>query len=190
MRYGIRSLLTVVAAVAVACALVVAARNTYYADRHQAESLLTKVQGISDVKLHSHVDVTEEVNSSSFTVEGHPGSIVQIGGLRRYEDEGRFSVSRIGKWKFRVSGRHYGGAYRADTGEPVESDYLGGSISLGPNSPYTHLIPFEVNTLQDLADHYTELVELFETWPREAEPGTVTLDDGTAQYYYVVDQGE
>jgi hypothetical protein len=49
------------------------------------------------------------------------------------------------------------------------------------------LIPFEINTLQDVVDHYAELVRLFETWPREAEPGTVTLEDGTTQYFYVIE---
>ena len=187
MRFGIRNLLLFVAAAAVVCALLVAARNLYDADRRQAQSILVEVKGISDIQLHSHIDVTEEVNSTSFSVDGHPDSIIGIGGLGHYEDDGRFSVSRIGKWRFRVSGHRYGGVYRADTGKPVKSDYFGWHIGLGPHSPYSELIPFEVNTLQDIVDHYADLVDLFETWPRESEPGTVMLDDGSTQYFYVVE---
>ena len=180
----------VVVLAAVACALFVAARNTYYSERHQTESALAEVQGISDVKLHSFVDITEEVNSSSFTVDGQPGSIVVLGGLTRYADEGRFSVSQIGKWTFRVSGRKHLGAYQADTREPVESEYLGFSLELGRNSPYNRLFPFELNTIQDLADHYAELIDLLEAWPREAEPGSVTLNDGTDEQFFVVEETE
>jgi hypothetical protein len=191
MQFGIRRLLIIVAAVAVLCALYVAARNlskaVYYAQRRQAESVLAEIKGISDIKLHSHVDIVEEVNSSRFSVDGQPNSIIAIGGLGHYEDEGKFAVNRIGKWQFRTFGRRYGGAYNASTGQPVESDYFGWHIQLGTASPYGDLIPFEINTLQDVVDHYAELVRLFETWPREAEPGTVTLEDGTTQYFYVIE---
>ena len=186
LRFGIRSLLIAAAAAAVMCALFVAARNQYYAERRQVNSVLADVDGISIISLHSHIDVTEEINGTSISVDLHPDSIVQLGGLRDYEDTGRFFVSRIGNWRFNVSGRRHMGAYKAATGEPVESEYVGGHIALGPDSPYSELIPFEVNTLQEVVDHYEDLVDLFETWPRESNPGTVTLEDGTTQYYYVV----
>jgi hypothetical protein len=172
------------------CVLFVFARSTYYSERRQTESVLATIKGISNISLHSHIDVTEEVNSSSFSVDGHPGSIVRLGGLCSYSDEGRFMVSQVGKWGFRISGRGYTGVYEAETGEPVESDYSGFHIAFGVDSPYQAMVPFEVNTLQDVVDHYDELVNLFETWPREAEPGTVTLEDGTTQYFYVIEEGE
>ena len=186
LRFGIKSLLLAAAAVAVMCALFVAARNQYYAERRQVHSVLAEVDGISITSLHSHIDVTEEINSTSISVDGHPDSIIQLGGLRHYEDTGRFYVSRIGNCRFNVSGRRHMGAYMTATGKPVESDYVGGHIVLGPGSPYSELIPFEINTLQDVVDHYEDLVDLFTTWPRESNPGTVTLEDGTTQYYYVV----
>lgn len=172
------------------CSLFVVGRNTYYSDRRQTEAVLATIRGISNIKLHSYIDITEEVNSSSFSVDSHPGSFVRLGGLCAFADKSKFTVSRIGKWTFRISGRNFGGAYKASTGEPVESDYVGYHIKLGVDSPYRKLIPFEVNTLQDVVDHYQELVDLFESWPREAEPGAVTLEDGTTQYYYVVEEGE
>jgi hypothetical protein len=115
---------------------------------------------------------------------------VVLGGLTHYANDGRFSVSRIGKWTFRVSGRRHLGAYSADTGKPVESEYVGFGIELGPNSPYQKLFPFELNTLQDVVDHYPELVDLFESWPRETEPGKVLLGDGTHQQYFVIEESE
>jgi hypothetical protein len=190
MQFGIRKTLLLTVGATVICLLFIVGRDTYYSERRQTESALATIKGISNIKLHSCVDVIEEVNSSSFSVDSHPGSIIRIGGLCHYADKGQFSVSRIGKWAFKISGRHFGGAYKASTGEPVESDYLGFHIILGVDSPYRKLIPFEVNTLQDLVDHYQDLVDLFETWPRETEPGKVTLEDGTTQYYYVVEEGE
>ena len=190
MQFGIRNLLLVFVVIAVMCELFVVGRNTFYSERRRTESALATIKGISNIQLHSCVDVIEEVNSSSFSVDSHPGSIIGVGGLCYYAEKHRFAVSQIGKWRFRISGRHYGGAYVAATGEPVESDYFGWHIALGVDSPYRELIPFEVNTLQDVVDHYQKLVDLFETWPREAEPGTVTLEDGTTQFFYVVEQGE
>jgi hypothetical protein len=177
----------VVVIVAVICGLFVAARNQYYAERLQVQSILAEVNRISDVTLHSHVDVMEEVNSTSIAIQGVPESIVTFGGFAHYEGDSRFSVARIGKWRFRVSGRRHSGVYSQATGEPVESDYIGGNIGLGPRSPYQDLIPFKVSTIQDVVDHYEDFVDLLETWPRESAPGAVTLDDGTTQYFYVIE---
>ncbi|MCA9195028.1 MAG: hypothetical protein KDB03_24820 [Planctomycetales bacterium] len=188
MRFTIRNLLLVVTVVAVVCAILAYARRVYYADRWQANSMLADVKGISNIQLHSHTEVVEEVHSSSFAVEGHPHSIIEIGGLGQYQSERRFSLTRIGKWTFRVSGCGHIGVSVAATGEAVESDYFGGAIELGPDSPYKKLFPFEVESLQDVVDHYPELIILFETWPREDEPGQVMLEDGTTQSFYVVEE--
>ncbi len=180
----------VIAAVAVVCGLYAFTRSIYYAERGQTKSVLAEVKGISTVQLRAYIDVVEEVYSSSFTIDGQPDSIITIGSVSHYEDNGSFHVNRLGKWQFRTFGRRHAGAYEASTGKPVESDYKGFHIALGPNGPYKDLIPFEVNSLQDLVDHYGELVDLFETWPREAKPGTVVLDDGTTQYFYVVEDSK
>ena len=175
------------AAVGVLCAMFVAGRNVYFAERRQAHAVLAGVEGISNIHLQSCIDVTEEVNSVTFALDGRPDSVIELGGWSDYENSGRFYVGRIGKWTFRVSGRRHMSAHAKATGEPVESEYFGGHIELGPHSPYSDLFPFEVNTLQDLVDHYQDLVELLETWPRESAAGTVTLDDGSTQYYYVIE---
>lgn len=190
MRSESRNFLVAFIGVTVICVLYVSARDLYHAERRHAESLLSEVIGISNIQLNSTPDLAEEINSSRFTVDEHPGSIVEIGGLGDLADKGGFSVRRIGKWAFRVTGCRHLGIYNKDTGDPVESIYYGDTIRLGPNNPYKHLFPFEVNTLQDLADHYGELVELLESWPREAEPGTVTLDDGTTETFYVIENDQ
>jgi len=41
-----------------------------------------------------------------------------------------------------------------------------------------------------VVDHYRELVELLEAWPREAEPVALTLEDGTTQQFFVVKERE
>lgn len=190
MQFGIRRLLIAVVIVAVACTMYVAALNYYHSDRHQAKSVLAQVKGISNVKLLCHIDVIEEINGCSFSIDGQPGSMISVGGLRDYKDKGSFSVSKIGKWRFRIFGQRHMGNFLESTGEPIESNYLSGHLGLGPASPYRDLIPFEVNTLQDVVDHYGEFVDLLESWPREAKPGSVKLEDGTTQFFYVIEEGK
>lgn len=190
MQFGIRRLLIVVTVVAVACAMYVAALNYYYSDRHYAESVLAQVNGISNIKLLSHIDVIEEVNGGSFSVDGQPDSMITVGGLRAYKDQGCFTVSKIGRWRFRISGHRHMGNYLESTGEPIKSDYFSSHLELGPASPYRDLIPFEVNTLQDVVDHYAEFVDLLESWPREDKPGSVNLEDGTTQFFSVIEEGK
>lgn len=120
-------------------------------------------------------------------MDAYPDSVIAIAGLGDYHHEGHFFVGQIGKWRFRTFGRRHVGAYQEETGEPVESDYRGFHIQLGPTSPYRSLLPFDVATLQDVVDHYAELLVLLETWPLEAAPGTVTLEDGTTQFFYLIE---
>jgi hypothetical protein len=188
-RFGIKSLMLVTAAVCVACALYLYARNFYYAERREAQDVLADIKGIS-FTIEGFHDVVEEVSRINVSVNKHPKSIIQLGNLNRYQAAGAFSISRIGKWRFAISGRRKSGAFVAATGEPVESQYHGGHIELGPHSPYNKLIPFELNTLQELVDHYQDLVALFESWPRESQPGQVTLDDGSIQHFHVVEDGD
>ncbi len=173
-------------AIALVCALLVYARNLYNAERREAQAVLEEVEGIA-FTIDTFHDVVEAVSRVNVSVDKHPDSHIELGGLANYQSHGQFSLGRLGKWRFVICGRRYAGAYQAATGEPVESNYSGGHIVLGPKSPYNELLPFEVHTLQDLVDHYAELVNLFETWPREAEPGTVRLADGSTQYFYVVE---
>lgn len=63
------------------------------------------------------------------------------------------------------------GATDSETGKPVESKYLSSHIEFGRQSPYNALIPFEFKTLQDVVDHYQDLVELFDSWQSESKPG-------------------
>ena len=60
MRFGIRNLMLVVVIFAVICGLFLAARNQYYAERLQVQSILAEVNGIFDVTLHSHVGVIDQ----------------------------------------------------------------------------------------------------------------------------------
>jgi hypothetical protein len=189
MQFGIRRLLIVVTIVAVACIMYVTALNYYYSDRHHAKSVLAQVQGISNVKLLSHIDVVEEVNGCSFSVDGQPGSMISVSGLRAYVDQGSFSVSKIGKWRFQIFGKRHMGNFLESTGEPIESNYVSGHLELGPASPYRDLFPFEVNTLQDVVNHYPDFVDLLESWPRKDKPGSVKLEDGTTQFFYVIEEG-
>lgn len=185
-RFTLRGLLLTTAAVGVACSLYLYARNFYYAERRETQAVLRDVKGIA-YEITTFADDVEEVARVNITLDEHPDSHIAISGLGKYRSDRRFGISRIGKWRFVIYGRHYAGAYLEATGEPVESDYLGGHIELGPYSPYNKIIPFKVHTLHDLVEHYQELVDLFETWPREAEPGTLTLEDGSPQYFYVVE---
>ncbi len=189
MRFGIRHLMLAVALVALFGGLFVMARHRYYKERRETHLTLAQVKGISNIEIRTYVEEFEEVASSSFSVDDVPGSIIEIGNLNDYLDHGRIYLNRIGKWKFRISGRGHLGAVDANTGKPVESSYIGSYIAVGSNSPFKELIHFEINSLQDLVDHYQELNDLFESWPRQTNPGTIQLEDGNLLHYSVTPDG-
>ena len=187
VRFTLLGLLLTTAAVSVACSLYLCARNFYYKERRETLAVLRDIKGIA-YEITTFIDVVEEVARVNITLDEHPDSHIAISSLGSYRSEHKLGISRIGKWQFVIFGRRHAGAYHVATGEPVESDYLSRHIEFGPDSPYNKIIPFKVQTLHDLVEHYPELVDLFETWPREAEPGTLTLEDGSTQYFYVVEE--
>lgn len=167
--------------------LFVAGQNFYYHERNQIQNLLLDVDGICDISLNGfEEEFGESVATTSFSLKDHPDSCPQIAGLENYESTRQFHLAQIGPWQFVVAGRRHLGAVVAATGEPVETDCIGGSIEIGGNSPYMELIPYNVTTLEGLIDNYDNLATMFASWPRDSNPGQVTLDDGTKQYFYVV----
>ena len=175
--------------VALICGVISFASRTYYAERYAVQAILKKVDGIG-YSIDTFEDVLEEVAKVTITVDGIPDSKIVLVGLSEYESNGRFAISQIGKWRFVITGSTFLGARDSTTGEPVRSSYWGGHIALDPKSPYRNIIPLPINTVQDIVDHYQELVDHFDSWPRETEPGQVILDDGSVQNYYVLDTGK
>ena len=172
--------------VALICGMISFASRMYYAERYAVQAILKKVDGI-EYSIDTHQDVMEEVAKVTITVDSIPDSKIVLVGLSEYESNGRFAISQLGKWQFVITGSTFLGATDSKTGEPVKSNYWGGYIAMAPHSPYKEFIPFPINTVQDIVDHYEELNDLFDTWPRESEPGQVILEDGSVQKYYVLD---
>ena len=189
IRFGTRSLLWITLIVAMLCGLISFAYRMYFAERYAVESYLKKIDGIG-YSISTHEDVIEEVASVTITLKDLPDSRIVVYGLATYESTGAFALGEIGKWRLVIQGRRFLGATDSSTGEPVESNYWGGCIQLGADNPYEKIIPYPTNTLQDIIDHYEELVDYFDTWPRESEPGRVVLEDGSVQKYYVLDTGK
>jgi len=189
LTFGTRGLLWTTLTVALICGTISFASRMYYAERHAVQSILKNFDGI-DYSMLTYEDVVEEVGSVTITIDDIPESRIVVQGLEQYKTSGQFAISEIGKWRFVIAGTTFMGAKNSSTGEPVKSNYWGGYITLGRDSPYRELIPYPTNTLQDIVDHYRELVDYFETWPRESEPGEVILDDGSAQRYYALESGK
>lgn len=175
--------------VAIICGVISFASRMYYAERYAVQAILKKVDGIG-YSIDTFEDVLEEVAKVTITVDGIPDSRIVLVGLTEYESNGSFAITQLGKWRFVTTGSRFLGAVDSATGEPVKSNYWGGHIAVDPHSPYKEIIPFPINTVQDIVDHYQELVGYFDKWPRESEPGHVILDDGSVQKYYVLDTGK
>ena len=184
-RFGTRGLFATMLVVALVSGAISLANRAYYAERYRVRSILNKIDGI-DYTMLSHEDIFEKIGSVTITIDSIPDSQIVLLGLARYGKSGRFAISQIGKWRFVIQGTTYLGATDAKTGEPVKSNYWGGYIDAGRKGPYRDLIPYPTDTLQDIIDHYEELVEHFDSWPRESDPGRVVLDDGSLQKYYVI----
>ena len=189
LRFGTHGLLWTTLIIALICGVISFAYRMYYAERYAVESFLKKIDGIG-YSISTYEDVMEEVANVTITVDGIPDSTIVLVGLSEYESNGCFAITQIGKWRFVTTGTRFLGAHDSTTGEPVKSNYWGGHIAMDPNSPYKEIIPFPINTVQDLVDNYEDLVDYFDTWPRESEPGQVILDDGSIQKYYVLDVGK
>jgi hypothetical protein len=175
--------------VALICGMISFASRLYYAERYAVGSFLKKIDGIG-YSISTHEDVLEEVASVTITLKDLPESRIVVYGLATYESTGTFALGEIGKWRLVIQGRRFLGATDSSTGEPVESNYWGGCIQLGADNPYEKIIPYPTHTLQDIIDHYEELVDYLDTWPRESDPGQVILEDGSVQKYYVLDTGK
>nr|MCU0720530.1 hypothetical protein [Pirellula sp.] len=189
LRFGTRSLLWMTLVVAIICSLISFAYRMYYSERYAVESFLKEIDGIG-YSISTHEDFIEEVASVTITLKDLPDSRIVVYGLATYESRGAFALGEIGKWRFVIQGRRFLGATDSSTGEPVESNYWGGCIQLGADNPYEKIIPYPTHTLQDIIDHYEELVDYLDTWPRESDPGQVILEDGSVQKYYVLDTGK
>lgn len=188
LRFGIRGLLWATLIVAIICGVISFASRMYYAERYAVQAILKKVDGIG-YSINTFEDVTEEVANVTITVDSVPDSKIVLVGLSEYESNGCFAITQIGKWRFVTTGSRFLGAVDSVTGKPEKSNYWGGHLAINPNSPYKEIIPFPINTVQDIVDHYEELVEFFDSWPRESNPGRVILEDGSVQKYYVLDTG-
>lgn len=167
--------------------LLVPLNESFRSERTRVERLLAKIDGVCDIELSARPGITERIRSVKFSVENDPNNVIGTYGLSRYDETGRFFIYRIGKWKFIAKGVRHSGVYNARTGKYVESQYLRGSLEFGMHSPYAGLLPFSIETVEDIVEHYPRLVEELEKWPRESEPGEVVLADGTTQYFYVVE---
>ncbi|XZE22013.1 hypothetical protein SH449x_001929 [Pirellulaceae bacterium SH449] len=188
IQFGTRVILLTTIVAAVLCGAFAWGWQAYYSERHAVLAVLNKIKGIS-YTLDTVADVSEKVTKATIAIDGIPDSQFVVVGLPQYAANGRFAISQIGRWRFVVSGLAYLGAEDSETGEPIQSSYLVGYLTLGTNSPYQEMIPFPVNTLQDLINHYQQFVTLLESWPIESAPGRVFLDDGSAQSYFVFDKG-
>jgi hypothetical protein len=188
IQFGTRVILLITIVAAALCGAFAWGWQAYYSERHAALAVLSKIKGIS-YTLDTVADVSERVTKATITIDGIPDSQVVVVGLPQYATSGRFAISQIGRWRFVVSGLAYLGAKDSETGEPIQSGYLAGYLTLGKNSPYRDVIPFPINTPQDLINHYQEFVNLLESWPIESAPGRVFLEDGSVQSYFVFDKG-
>ncbi|MCA9105745.1 MAG: hypothetical protein KDA83_09990 [Planctomycetales bacterium] len=185
LGFTLRRLLWLVAMFALVSLIAVWVRNQHYSERREINAALAQIQGLSNVRLRTHQEGTEQVDSVAVSLAGKPDSVIEFGNLHALEPSGTFFVSRIGPWTFSVSGKRHLGVVDAMSGKSIESDYLSGHIPFGPTSPYADMFPFDVSSPQSLVDHYDEVLDALSSWPREDSPGSVKLVDGTTQWFFV-----
>ena len=96
----------------------------------------------------------------------------------------------MGPYRIRIRGEGFVGVYKHATGEPVRSEFGGGSVDIGPGGDFAHFFPFKIPNIQSAVAHYDDILEIVGGWPESpSAPRHFKNAKGTDYYYWVVRQG-
>jgi hypothetical protein len=185
-KFGLRSLFWITAIVAVVAYIPTMLYREYYRQLSHVNEVLLANSEIENVRIEGNEDAFYEAEWVEFSIAGKPGSKVAlvIPHAERIDGGTKLWLSQLGPWSFTTFGHGYNGVYRSETGEPIKTDFNWSWINVGSDGPFAALIPVKANTVADIVDHYDELVEFFEMWPKQSTPGKVQDRSGTLLHYY------
>lgn len=186
LRFGLRLLFWITAIVAVFAYIPTMLYRGYYWQLNHVNAVLAANREIENVRIEGNEDVFYEAEWVEFSICGKPGSKVAlvVPHGERIDGGTKLWLSQLGPWSFTTFGHGYDGVTLIDTGEPIKTDFNWNWVDVGSDGPFAELIPVKANTVADIVEHYDELVEFFETWPKQSSPGKVQDQSGTLLHYF------
>ncbi|MCC9606862.1 hypothetical protein LOC68_15740 [Blastopirellula sp. JC732] len=153
--------------------------------RREFAANLSRMDQIENVNVMGSVYRREfHVQQIEFSLAGRPDTLVRINPddkLRTCDaDEPLPEVMLIQVDRWLVGGETQPNAN-------TRLSFIG--IDVHQGGRFEKSFPFPLQSIDDIAAHYDELVELLDTWPREEKPGRMETADGLTIEYWKVDGG-
>lgn len=159
----------------------------YYLDWYRIRWDLTSLEGVTIERWHANEDISLEEVTVWLTVEGkgtlvvaglEPGSIV--------DPIDHLPLVEIGSRRFQATTWGHQGVYETRTGRPVESISYGGSVDIGPDGDFGHMMPLPIRCVRDAVRHFDSIVAVVDGWPQAPATGEFTGKSGLRHTYSVV----
>lgn len=168
----------------------------YYAELNTVRTKLEAVPGIEVLEVTWHDDTDFpllphlECITARVNVVGHGEVTLQQLSQASFIETPHLTLGSIQGDTFRHRGEGFAGVYKIETGEPVRSQFAGGSIDVGPAGKFAQLFPFTIPNVQTVVERYDEIAAIIQTWPKTpAAPSTFTTTGGREIFYWVVPDG-
>ncbi|TWT38347.1 MFS transporter [Blastopirellula retiformator] len=174
---------TVLAAIVACGAKLWLVDDTDYTRRNEIRANLARMNSISGTRVLGPIigryDGEEYVpHEIEFSLSGRPDTLVKIFADERLrtcdsdEPLRKVVLHQVGRVRFRAT------VDSSQMDYPIE--VMG--INVGPNGLFADQFPFPLRSIDDFVDHYDELVKIFETWPREDQPGRFAYEIDGVEY--------
>lgn len=160
-----------VAGVALALGTVKFLLVAFYEERDRLRSLLDQVDGITDIQILGHDVMPYEVHAAQFAIIGRPDAVVVLDepSHNLVHGSGHIEIRNLGPWDFHTATYGRLGVVKTKTREPVKSLGYSSSVDVGTAGEFADRLPVKIRDVQDLVDHYDDLVRFFGTWPDDRD---------------------
>jgi hypothetical protein len=157
----------------------------YYAEVNAVRTELQKIPQIKYVVIDYVDDITPEQITAQISVEANGDLTISNLKRKSFRYTESIRLRTIGPYSINVQGRGYRGAYETATGNPVQSEFYEGDIDIGTGGEFAHLFPFKLLKVQDVINHYEDILGIIAAWPVEPDKAHFKDDTGTDFYYSI-----
>lgn len=177
---------TLAVAVIVAVVRLWTADYADYSTRDEYAANLARMDSISNVKLLGGTIFRYEkevfaVQEIQFSLAGRPDTLMiivadeQLRTCDSHEPLSRVVLHQVGGMRFRAT---------VESSQLQRPDEVAG-INVGPQGVFAEHFPFPLRSIDDIVDHYDEIVAILKTWPRQDQPGELTWEGRHAKYWAI-----
>ncbi len=186
-KYSLRSLSIGVTITAMLCKVPDLWHGIYYHERIKITELIKRTPAVRSAEYVCDAELTESILLTTIELRDRPDATLKLCRLEDHEN-GVFRhlhVRQIGDLIPLVG--HWRDSDRPNEkiGEPVRRYSWRPDADIGPDSELKDILPFTVSTLDELIEHYDEILAYFETCQTSGNRGTIRLPDGSELDYHV-----